>query len=289
MKKKETNTMKNDFEKNLEMLSLLTEAFLDPTTLEEGLNHITKMTCSLMGTEQAVFLDRDEERQELIVRSVVGIDSPNVKPNHRLLVPEKLHRILWKCHHMHQVGKVEAGIEGIMFPIIINPIVVKKSRVGLLIAGGPKNKETTTPYDSIRRKLFSLIAPIASLVYENSRMYDIVDQKINMSQSYIWGSPELFNTNLSEAGDKRAASEQLILNLLRDPNKVVAKVADTFFRELAKFGFTAANITTAAAHILDCLTKSEIDPATGRVILNDDEDDVPPPLQQLLELGKEKK
>ena len=52
--------MKNDFEKNLETLTLLSEALTMQRTLEEGLDHITSMTCSLMETEQAVFLFRDE-------------------------------------------------------------------------------------------------------------------------------------------------------------------------------------------------------------------------------------
>ena len=71
--------MSNDFEKNLETLTLLSEALTMQRTLEEGLDHITSMTCNLLETEQAVFLFRDEERKELIVKSVVGIDSPNVK------------------------------------------------------------------------------------------------------------------------------------------------------------------------------------------------------------------
>ena len=120
--------MSNDFEKNLETLTLLSEALTMQRTLEEGLDHITSMTCNLLETEQAVFLFRDEERKELIVKSVVGIDSPNVKIGHRLYVPQRLHSILWLCRYIHQIGRVDAGIEGITFPIIINPITVKGGR-----------------------------------------------------------------------------------------------------------------------------------------------------------------
>ena len=45
--------MSNDFEKNLETLTLLSEALTMQRTLEEGLDHITSMTCNLMETEQA--------------------------------------------------------------------------------------------------------------------------------------------------------------------------------------------------------------------------------------------
>ena len=251
--------MSNDFEKNLETLTLLSEALTMQRTLEEGLNHITSMTCNLLETEQAVFLFRDEERKELIVKSVVGIDSPNVKIGHRLYVPQRLHSILWQCRYIHQIGRVDAGIEGITFPIIINPITVKGSRVGLLIAGGPKDKETDSPYDTMRRKLFSLITPFASLVIENSKVYDY------LRQSVVLNSKELRQSVIADAGDKRNEEEQLMINSLKNPVKVVNKLAETFYMQLAETGFTAGHITSAAAHILDCITKSEIDPTSGKL------------------------
>ena len=251
--------MSNDFEKNLETLTLLSEALTMQRTLEEGLDHITSMTCSLMETEQAVFLFRDEERKELIVKSVVGIDSPNLKIGHRLYVPQRLHSILWLCRYIHQIGRVDAGIDGITFPIIINPITVKGSRVGLLIAGGPKDKDTDSPYDAVRRKLFNLISPFASLVIENSKVYDY------LRQSVVLNSKELRQSVIADAGDKRNEEEQLMINSLKNPIKVVNKLAETFFMQLAETGFTAGHITSAAAHILDCITKSEIDPTSGKL------------------------
>ena len=200
--------MSNDFEKNLETLTLLSEALTMQRTLEEGLDHITSMTCNLLETEQAVFLFRDEERKELIVKSVVGIDSPNV---------------------------------------------------GLLIAGGPKNKETDSPYDAMRRKLFSLITPFASLVIENSKVYDY------LRQSVVLNSKELRQSVIADAGDKRNEAEQLMITSLKNPVKVVNKLAETFYMQLAETGFTAGHITSAAAHILDCITKSEIDPTSGKL------------------------
>ena len=251
--------MSNDFEKNLKTLTLLSETLTMQRTLEEGLDHITGMTCNLLETEQAVFLFRDEERKELIVKSVVGIDSPNVKIGHRLYVPQRLHNILWLCRYIHQIGRVDAGIEGITFPIIVNPIAVKGSRVGLLIAGGPKDKENDSPYDAIRRQLFSLITPFASLVIENSKVYDYIRQSVVLS------SNELRQSVIADAGDKRNETEQLMINSLKNPVKVVKKLAETFFMQLAVTGFTAGHITSAAAHILDCITKSDVDPASGKL------------------------
>ena len=236
--------MSNDFEKNLETLTLLSEALTMQRTLEEGLDHITSMTCNLLETEQAVFLFRDEERKELINL----IQENNQK-----------HSILWLCRYIHQIGRVDAGIEGITFPIIINPITVKGSRVGLLIAGGPKNKETDSPYDAMRRKLFSLITPFASLVIENSKVYDY------LRQSVVLNSKELRQSVIADAGDKRNEAEQLMITSLKNPVKVVNKLAETFYMQLAETGFTAGHITSAAAHILDCITKSEIDPTSGKL------------------------
>ena len=45
--------MTNDFESNLHILTLLTEALTAPRSLDEALNHITTMTCALLDTEQA--------------------------------------------------------------------------------------------------------------------------------------------------------------------------------------------------------------------------------------------
>ena len=111
----------------------------------------------------------------------------------------------------------------------------------------------------MRRKLFNLITPFASLVIENSKIYDY------LRQSVVLNSKELRQSVIADAGDKRNETEQLMINSLKNPVKVVNKLAETFYMQLAETGFTAGHITSAAAHILDCITKSEIDPTSGKL------------------------
>lgn len=255
--------MKNDFEASLGILSLLTEALTVPRSLDEALTHITTMTCSLMETEQAVFLFRDEERKELYVKTVVGIDSPNIRVGHALCVPPRLHNILWQLKNAHQVNWIYAGIDDISFPIICTPITVRGSRIGLLIAGGVKVKDPnlTTPYDGVRRKIFSLIAHFASLVIENSKVYDY------LKQHFAASSQELRDQNKQEAESRdRDEAEQLMVTSLKNPTKVIKLLTESYFKELANAGFTAGHIAIASAHLLELITQSDVD-STGRLTL----------------------
>ncbi len=252
--------MNNDFDTNLDILNLLTDALTSPLTIDEALNRITAITCRLMDTEQAVFLFREEERRELVVRSVVGVDSPNVRAGHALVVPPRLHSILWQQRTLHQINWIYSGIDDIMFPIISVPVLVKGARIGLLLAGGARDKNAAKPYDQARRKIFTLLSRFASLVIENSKVYDY------LRQHFAATSRELREQNKLEAESRsRGEAEQLMVTSIKNPSKVVRLLTESFFKELAHAGFTAGHVATAAAHLLQLVTESDIDP-TGRLL-----------------------
>ncbi|MBN2452259.1 MAG: hypothetical protein JXR77_17875 [Lentisphaeria bacterium] len=242
-----------DFGTSLQVLRILSGALTEPHSLDAGLAHIARMTGELMAARQTVILLRDEERGELIVRTCVGIRSRNVRVGHPLVVPPRLKSILWRLRSLHQINGLEVGIEDLAFPILVNPIRVKGERVGLLVAGGLR-----TPlrgFDPIRRGLFALIAPFASLVIENAKVYDY------LRQSFAQRSQDLIEANRREAAD-RDQTEHLMVSSLSNPNKVVRLLAESFYKELVRAGFTPGHITTAAAQILECITRGT--PAPGQ-------------------------
>lgn len=243
-----------NFETSLEVLRILSAALTVPHTLDDGLQHITRMTGELMETDQTVLLMRDEDRRELIVRTSVGIDGPNIRVGHPLVVPARLKDILWRVRSLHQINWIEAGIPDIGFPILVVPICVKGERIGVLITG--KTRAGAARFDTIHRKLFGLIAPFASLMIENSKVYDY------LRQNFAQHSQELIEANRKEAG-MRDQAQQLMISSLNNPNKVVRLLAESFYKELARAGFSPGHITTAAAHILECITRNEPAP-TGR-------------------------
>ena len=55
--------MSIDFEKRLQVLTVLSDTLTVPHTLDEGVQRITEMTGVIMDTEQTVLLLRDEELQ----------------------------------------------------------------------------------------------------------------------------------------------------------------------------------------------------------------------------------
>lgn len=54
-----------------------------------------------------------------------------------------------------------------------------------------------------------------------------------------------------------------MISSLNNPNKVVRLLAESFYKELTRAGFSPGHITTAAAHILECITRNE-PPPNGR-------------------------
>ena len=234
-----------DFETSLRVLNILSDALTCPNTVDEALDRITQMTGVLMDTEHTVLLLRDEERRELIVRNGVGIDTDNIKLGHPLVVPERLKNILWKLRSLHQVNWVESGVDDSVFPILVVPLRIRGERIGLLITG--KSRLANQGYDQIRRRLYVLIASFASLVIENAKVHDY------LRQQFAQRSRELVEANRleSNSGDE---TRQLMISSLTNPNKVVRLLAESFYKELARAGFAAGHITTAASQILECIT-----------------------------------
>lgn len=238
---------RNGLENNLDVLEILSEALTIPMTLDEGLNRIIRMTCRLMETEQAAFLQIDEEHKCFIIRAAIGLDSENFCIGQPLQLPDRLQSILWRLRNIHQINWVDSGIEGIKFPIIAMPIQFKGMRIGHLITGGAH--DTSTTKDPIRRNLFALLGPFASLIIENAKATDL------LSQRFVMHSRELLKSAEREATNGNAA-ERLMVNSISNPIKVVRLLAESFHRELASAGFSTGHITIAAAHILDCALKN---------------------------------
>ncbi|NLF92382.1 MAG: hypothetical protein GX564_00725 [Oligosphaeraceae bacterium] len=238
---------RNGLENNLDVLEILSEALTIPMTLDEGLNRIIRMTCRLMETEQAAFLQIDEEHQCFIIRAAIGLDSESFCVGQPLQVPDRLQSILWRLRNIHQINWVDSGIKDIKFPIIAMPIQFKGMRIGHLITGGAHDSSTTK--DPIRRNLFALLGPFASLIIENAKATDL------LSQRFALNSRELLKAAEHEAANGNAA-ERLMVNSISNPIKVVRLLAESFHRELASAGFSTGHITIAAAHILDCVLKN---------------------------------
>jgi GAF domain-containing protein len=237
-----------DFNTSVDVLRLLAGALTVPHTLDQGLESITRMNCELMGSDQTALLLRDEGRGELIVRACRGVHSPNLRPGHPINVPPRLKRILWRSLHTHQINWIEAGIEHIGFPILVTPILIRGVRAGLLITGKSRGEER---YDKVRQHLHELIATFASLVIENAKIYDY------LRQQFAQRSKDLIVENRKESNGERDEAEQLMVSSLTNPDKVVKLLAESFYKELVKAGFGAGNITMAAAHILECITRDK--------------------------------
>ncbi len=238
-----------DFETSLQVLSILCDALTVPQSLDEGLARITDMTCVLMDTEQTALLLRDEERQELIVRTRVGIDAPGIRVGHPLAVPKRLKRILWRTRNLHQINWVDSGIKLIGFPILVVPIKVQGDCIGMICTG--KSKTGARGFDRVQRRLFMLVASFASLVIENAKVYDY------LRQQFAQRSRELTEANRRDAagGDE---AKQLMITSLKNPHRVARLLAESFHRELVRAGFGPAHVTTAAAQILECITRGEL-------------------------------
>ncbi len=237
-------------ENNLDVLVLLSEALTKPSSLEEALRTITELTCQLMDTTQAAFLMADEAKQLFIVRSPIGLEEANLRDGVPLVVPDRLQNILWRLRSLHQVNWLDSGLEGIHFPIITMPIYFKGRRIGHLITAGARDPSKAK--DPIRRKLFALIAPYASLIFENAKATELLSQRFAMH------SQELLNEATKESADggQETPAEQLLVTSVQNPGKVARLLAESFYRELATAGFTPGQITVAAAQILDCIVQN---------------------------------
>ena len=230
----------DELNRNLDILEELSEALTEPSNLAEGLQRIVKLTCRVLDTSQAAVLLMDEEKQRFIVHATVGLDPAIFREGSPLVVPDRLQSILFRLQNIHQVNWIDSGLEGIQFPIIVMPLYFKSHRIGHLFAGGAKDPSTAR--DPVRRRLFSLLGPFASLIIENGKAMDLINQRLALRPTELTDE---------EVGD----GNQLMINSIRNPAKVVRILAESFYRELTKAGFNAGHVTVAAAHLLDCIVR----------------------------------
>ena len=236
----ENTASKNELERNLGILEELSEALTEPSNLEEGLRRIVKLTCRVLDSTQAAVLLMDEEKQRFIVHATVGLDPTIFREGSPLIVPDRLQSILFRLQNIHQINWIDSGLEGIQFPIIVMPLYFKGHRIGHLFAGGAKDPSAAR--DPVRRRLFSLLGPFASLIIENGKAMDLINQRLALRPAELTDE---------EVGD----GNQLMINSIRNPAKVVRIFAESFYRELTKAGFNAGHVTIAAAHLLDCIVR----------------------------------
>ena len=69
---------------NLRVLTLLCDALDHPGSVSESLEQISQITCALMETRQTVILLRDEDRNDLVVHALAGLESPALRVGHPL-------------------------------------------------------------------------------------------------------------------------------------------------------------------------------------------------------------
>ncbi|MBO4619655.1 MAG: hypothetical protein J5654_06035 [Victivallales bacterium] len=236
----EPSSSVDELNRNLGILEELSEALTEPSNLEEGLRRIVKLTCRVLDSTQAAVLLMDEEKQRFIVHATVGLDPAIFREGSPLIVPDRLQSILFRLQNIHQINWIDSGLEGIQFPIIVMPLYFKGHRIGHLFAGGANDPSTAR--DPVRRRLFSLLGPFASLIIENGKAMDLINQRLALRPTELADE---------EVGD----GNQLMINSIRNPAKVVRIFAESFYRELTKAGFNAGHVTIAAAHLLDCIVR----------------------------------
>lgn len=247
--------MDNDaINRTLNVIEEITRALNAPHTLDEGLRLVVDTTCKLLDTTQAAVLLLDEGRQLFIVRAATGLEGDIARVGFPLEVPDNMQKLLLKIQHIHSISGVDSGIDGIRFPIITTPLFYKGNRIGLLFGGGARDPQTAN--EPLRMKLFSLLAPFASLIIENGRANDIINRR------FLANTRQHMEAVLEEerpappAKDVKAlpiASDQVVSASISNPAKVVKMLTEAFYRELTTAGFDDSQVTIAATHLIDCI------------------------------------
>lgn len=244
---------KSPFERSVDVLMLLNEAMKESYSVDEGLHKIVDLTCRLMGTTQAALLMLDEEKEAFIVRAPLGLEGTPLKDGEPLELPERLQNILFQLRSTHQINYINSGIQGLKFPIIAMPIFFKGNRIGHLITGGATDPEQSR--NPMRRKLFSLLGPFVSLIVENTKASELLEQHFALN--------DLAPLLSSSPKDAATATSQLLVTSVRNPGKMVRTLADAFYRRLRKAGFNNGHITVAASQLLEDIVHPPVDPETA--------------------------
>ena len=237
-----------DIQTSLQVLSMTTNTLTAPCTLDEALNNITRLSTELMETKQAAVLMRDEDREEFIVKSSHGFPAESGRVGHPLELPQRLKNILWRVRTVRRIGWIDAGLEGLGFPLLVVPLRVKGQRIGLLVTGQPETEDGG--FGVLNKQLFQTIATLASLVIENAKVYDY------LRQQFAQRSADLMESNRKDAGENDEI-HHLMATSLSNPDKVVRLLASSFYKELHRAGFTPGQITMATSQILECVTNEE--------------------------------
>jgi GAF domain-containing protein len=223
----------------LSALTTLADTLTDPHDLDNALAMITTITCDLMETGQAAILLRDEDHHQLIVKALRSAGTTSVQLGLPLKLPPRLHGILWKAKTTHRINDIQAGVRGLVFPILSTPLKIKGEVIGLLITGDPKNP--TQAFGEDQRKLYKVLATFASLAIERAKAYDYLHNHLAHRAHDL----------LNEAGAKHEDAQDLMITSVTNPEKVVRLLANSFYKELDRAGFSPAHITIAASQLLE--------------------------------------
>ncbi len=248
---------KSQFERSVDVLMLLNEAMKESYSVDEGLHKIVDLTCRLMGTTQAALLMLDEEKEAFIVRAPLGLEGTPLKDGEPLELPERLQNILFQLRSTHQINYINSGIQGLKFPIIAMPIFFKGNRIGHLITGGATDPEQSK--NPMRRKLFSLLGPFVSLIVENTKASELLEQHFALNDL----EPLLSSNSKDATKDAAKATNQLLVTSVRNPGKMVRTLADAFYRRLRKAGFNNGHITVAASQLLEDIVHPPVEPTAA--------------------------
>jgi hypothetical protein len=124
------------------------------------------------------------------------------------------------------------------------PIYYRGIRIGLLVTGGAKDLGKAK--DPQRRKLFSMLAPFATLLIENAKAMDLMQQRFLLSGA--------------DDGKTAKNAEELLVASVQNPLKVVRMFADSFYTSLVKAGFDSNQMTHAAARIVRRIAGDDSNP-----------------------------
>ena len=248
--------MDNDaINRTLDVIEEITRALNAPHTLDEGLSLVVDATCKLLDTTQAAVLLLDEGRQLFIVRAAMGLEGDIARVGYPLGVPDKMQKVLLKIQHIHSISGIDSGIDGIRFPIITTPLFYKGNRIGLLFGGGARDPETAN--EPLRMKLFSLLAPFASLIIENGRANDIINRRFlantRQHMEAVLEEERPAPPSGKDVKELPIASDQVVSASISNPAKVVKMLTEAFYRELTAAGFDDSQVTIAATHLIDCI------------------------------------
>lgn len=223
-------------------LSVLTKVLTNPNDLNETLREITRVTCELMGTRQSAVLLRDTTNHFLVLRATHGFqESPNMQIGLPLNLHPRLQSIMWKIASTHRLMAIDTGVDEIIFPILCTPLKIKGKVIGLLVISDPIDESHA--FDPAQRELYTILASLTSLAIERAQAYHYLSSRLAQQA----------HKEIQEANEDINDHQDVMIQSVTNPDKVIRMLATSFYQELERAGFEKNYITIAASQLLDCM------------------------------------